>query len=68
MPKAMLEANGIATCENAVSLKAAAVTIDFGRNERLYAMKWGGPKHQEMFGRPYDLVSALDWCPFIHNP
>lgn len=68
MPKAHLEASGVASCENAVSLKAAAVTIDFGRNERLYAMKWGGPKHAEMFGRPYDLVDALDWCPFVHDP
>lgn len=68
MRKVFLEEAGVATCENAVSLKAAAVSIDFGRNERLYRSKWGGPKHEEQFERPYDLVDSLDYCPFIHSP
>lgn len=54
-------------CENAQSLRAGAVNVDFARQERYYTMKWGGLKHQETYDRPFGLHVPLAYWPVLRE-
>ena len=56
-----------ATCEDAVSLKSGAVNVDFAKNERWYRAKWGGPKHDEQYEKPYGLWVPLSYAPTMRD-
>lgn len=63
MPKVELAG----TCEDAVSLKSGAVNVDIERSKRYYLAKWGGPKHDEKYDRPFGLWTPLDWWPVLRE-
>jgi len=65
IPKAMLD--GHVSCEDAMSLKSGAVTVDFARSERYYRAKWLGTKHEEQTDRPFGLWVPLSWWPVLRE-
>lgn len=67
MPKAMLDEQGSATCENALSLKSGAVTVSFARSERYYVSKWLGTKHEEQTDRPFGMYVPISWWPVLRE-
>jgi len=66
-PNVMPKWGPSATCEDAVSLKSGAVNVDFAKNERWYRAKWGGPKHDEQYEKPYGLWVPLSYAPTMRD-
>lgn len=65
LPKVPLK--GQVVCEDAMALKHGVVHVDFARQARYYAAKWGGPKDAETFRKPFNMPVPLSYWPVLRD-